>query len=147
MTQFVEFPVRSPFIDALGLKLVRADNGVSEVMLSLEPMHTNTWGVAHGGLTMTLLDVALSLAARSAGEPSGVVTVELNTSFMQPGRGELRAHGRVMHQSSTMAFCEGEVRDASGAFVAKALGTFKYLRKLAVGRTIVEQAEPGGDAP
>ncbi len=147
MTQFVDFPVRSPFIDALGLKLVRADDGVSEVRVALEPMHLNTWGVAHGGLTMTLLDVALSLAARSAGGESGVVTVELNTTFMQPGRGELRAHGRVMHQSSTMAFCEGEIRDETGAFVAKALGTFKYLRKLAVGRTIVEQQSPGGDAP
>jgi uncharacterized protein (TIGR00369 family) len=146
MTQFVDFPVRSPFIDALGLKLVRADDGVSEVLVTLESMHLNTWGVAHGGLTMTLLDVAVSLAARSAGGASGVVTVELNTTFMQPGKGQLRAHGRVMHQSSTMAFCEGEVRDETGAFVAKALGTFKYLRKLAVGRTIVEQ-QPGGDAP
>ncbi|HTJ92140.1 MAG TPA: PaaI family thioesterase, partial [Pararobbsia sp.] len=72
MTQFLDFPIRSPFIDTLGLKLVRADEGISEVMLALEPMHLNTWGVAHGGLTMTLLDVALSLAARSAGGNSGV---------------------------------------------------------------------------
>jgi uncharacterized protein (TIGR00369 family) len=147
MDSFVEFPIRSPFIEALGLKLVKAEDGVSEVMLALETMHLNTWGVAHGGLTMTLLDVALSLAARSAGGQSGVVTVDLTTTFMQPGRGELRAYGRVMHQSSTMAFCEGEVRDESGAFVAKAMGTFKYLRKLAVGRTILEQPQAGGDAP
>jgi uncharacterized protein (TIGR00369 family) len=139
MSEFIEFPVRSPFIDALGIRLVRAEDGVSEVELTLEPQHLNTWGVAHGGLTMALLDVALSMAARSAANQTGVVTVELNTSFMQPGRGELRAHARVMHQSSTMAFCEGEVRDASGAFVAKAIGTFKYMRKLAVGRIIVEQ--------
>jgi uncharacterized protein (TIGR00369 family) len=141
MPDFIEFPVRSPFIDSLGMRLVRAEDGVSEVALTLEPHHLNTWGVAHGGLTMSMLDVALSLAARSAANDSGVVTVEMNTSFMQPGRGELHAHARVMHQSSTMAFCEGEVRDASGAFVAKAIGTFKYLRKLAVGRTIVEQAK------
>jgi uncharacterized protein (TIGR00369 family) len=139
MSEFIEFPVRSPFIDSLGMRLVRAEDGVSEVVLTLEPQHLNTWGVAHGGLTMSMLDVALSMAARSAANDSGVVTVEMNTSFMQPGRGELRAHARVMHQSSTMAFCEGEVRDAHGAFVAKAIGTFKYMRKLAVGRTIVEQ--------
>jgi uncharacterized protein (TIGR00369 family) len=139
MSEFIEFPVRSPFIDSLGMRLVRAEDGVSEVVLTLEPQHLNTWGVAHGGLTMSMLDVALSMAARSAANDSGVVTVEMNTSFMQPGRGELRAHARVMHQSSTMAFCEGEVRDANGAFVAKAIGTFKYMRKLAVGRTIVEQ--------
>ncbi|CAB3799784.1 PaaI family thioesterase [Pararobbsia alpina] len=141
MSEFIEFPVRSPFIDALGMRLVRAEDGVSEVVLTLEPQHLNAWGVAHGGLTMSMLDVALSMAARSAANQSGVVTVEMNTSFMQPGRGELRAHARVMHQSSTMAFCEGEIRDASGAFVAKAIGTFKHVRKLAVGRAIVEQQE------
>jgi acyl-coenzyme A thioesterase PaaI-like protein len=27
-----------------------------------------------------------------------------------------------------MAFCEGEVRDAEGRLIAKAMGTFKYLK-------------------
>ncbi len=63
MPEFIEFPVRSPFIDSLWMRLVRAEDGVSEIELTLEPQHLNTWGVAHGGLTMTLLDVALSLAA------------------------------------------------------------------------------------
>jgi hypothetical protein len=51
----------------------------------------------------------------------------------------LRAFGRVLHRSTTMAYCEGEVRDCEGHFVAKALGTFKYMRRLAVGRDVVEQ--------
>lgn len=49
-----------------------------------------------------------------------------------------------------MAYCEGEVRDSDGNFVAKALGTFKYMRRLAVGRDIKRQrsrtapdAQPG----
>ncbi|CAH2790839.1 MAG: Thioesterase [uncultured Caballeronia sp.] len=67
-----------------------------------------------------------------------LVTVEMKVNFMQPGRGELRAFTRVLHRSTTMAYCEGEIRDSEGHFVAKALGTFKYMhmRKLAVGRDI-----------
>jgi len=132
--------IESPFVDHLGVRLVAAADGASEVELQLDPTHMNTWQVAHGGVTMTLADVALATAARSlAGDGIGVVTVEMKVNFLQPGRGELRAFGRVLHRSTTMAYCEGEVRDSEGHFVAKALGTFKYMRRLAVGRDIVEQ--------
>jgi uncharacterized protein (TIGR00369 family) len=140
--------LESPFVDHLGVRLVSAADGESEVALALALTHLNTWHVAHGGVTMTLADVALAAAARSlADDGVGVVTVEMKVNFMQPGRGELRAFGRVLHRSSTMAYCEGEVRDSAGHFVAKALGTFKYMRRLAVGRDVVEQKRrhvPGG---
>jgi uncharacterized protein (TIGR00369 family) len=132
--------LESPFVDHLGVQLVSAADGVSEVVLPLAPDHMNTWAVAHGGVTMTLADVALAMAARSlAGDGVGVVTVEMKVNFMQPGRGELRASGRVLHRSTTMAYCEGEIRDSEGHFVAKALGTFKYMRRLAVGRDVTHQ--------
>ena len=132
--------IESPFVDHLGVRLVSAANGASELVLPLAGTHLNSWDVAHGGITMTLADVALATAARSlADEGVGVVTVEMKVNFMQPGRGELRAFGRVLHRSTTMAYCEGEVRDSEGHFVAKALGTFKYMRRLAVGRDVVEQ--------
>jgi uncharacterized protein (TIGR00369 family) len=132
--------IESPFVDGLGVELVKAADGESEVRMPLAEGHLNTWGIAHGGVTMTLCDVALAMAARSvAGDGIGVVTVEMKVNFMQPGRGELRGFGRVLHRSTTMAYCEGEIRDSEGHFVAKALGTFKYMRRLAVGRDIVRQ--------
>ncbi|WP_321784612.1 PaaI family thioesterase [Burkholderia pyrrocinia] len=143
--------IESPFVDLLGVQLVSAKDGASEIVLPLEERHMNTWSIAHGGVTMTLADIALAMAARSLTDDGvGVVTVEMKVNFMQPGRGELRAYGRVMHRSTTMAYCEGEVRDSDGNFVAKALGTFKYMRRLAVGRDIKRQrsrtapdAQPG----
>lgn len=143
--------LESPFVDLIGAELIHARDGASEVRLDLETKHHNTWGVAHGGIVMTLADVALAQAARSLTDDGiGVVTVELKVNFMQPGKGVLHAYGRVMHRSTTMAFCEGEVRDADGTFVAKALGTFKYVKRLAVGRDVARQrmrtdanAQPG----
>ncbi|MDE1184348.1 PaaI family thioesterase [Paraburkholderia sp.] len=132
--------VESPFVDHLGVQVVSALDGESEVVLPLAADHMNTWAVAHGGVTMTLADVALAMAARSlAADGVGVVTVEMKVNFMQPGRGELRGFARVLHRSTTMAYCEGEIRDSEGHFVAKALGTFKYMRKLAVGRDVTHQ--------
>ncbi|ALS64507.1 phenylacetic acid degradation protein [Pandoraea apista] len=138
--------IRSGFIDHLGIELLSAEGGESVLRLSLAPQHLNSWEVMHGGVTMAMLDVALSTACRSvAPEGSGVVTIEMKTSFMQPGTGEMRAFGRLLHRSTTMAYCEGEVRDVNDKLVAKAMGTFKYLRRLAVGRTVREQRRP--DAP
>lgn len=136
--------IRSGFIDHLGIELLRAEGGESELRLSLAAQHLNSWEVMHGGVTMALLDIAMSTACRSmAPEGTGVVTIEMKTSFMQPGAGEMRAFGRLLHRSTTMAYCEGEVRDANGKLVAKAMGTFKYLRRLAVGRDVREQRRPG----
>lgn len=135
--------IQSGFIDHLGIEFVRAEAGESELRLPLQKHHLNSWEVMHGGVTMAMLDVALSLAGRSASpDGSGVVTIEMKTNFMQPGVGEMRAYGHVMHRSSTMVFCEGEVRDAEGKLVAKAMGTFKYLRRLAVGREVRRQQRP-----
>jgi acyl-coenzyme A thioesterase PaaI-like protein len=66
-----------------------------------------------------------------------VVTVEMKTSFMRPAEGELRAVGKLLHRTTTLAFCEGHVHNHRGEICAHASGTFKYLRGLPVdGRRI-----------
>lgn len=134
----MEFLVHIPFVQELGLELLRLEPGQAELALSLRETQTNSWGVAHGGVTMTLLDVAMAHAARSPSQPGGapqpgVVTLEMKTSFMRPGQGRLTATGRLMHRTASLAFTEGTVRDAAGEVVAHATGTFKYMRGLPVG--------------
>lgn len=131
----VEDPVGSldaiPFMRELGVRLVRAEAGASELTLHLEPRHMNSWGVGHGGVVMALLDVAMARAGRTMERSAtGTVTVEMKTSFFAPARGRLRALGRVLHRSITMAYCEAELYDGDDKLVAKALGTFKFLRRL-----------------
>jgi uncharacterized protein (TIGR00369 family) len=130
-------PVHSPFIEYLGMRTVSAADGECEVVLPLDAHHLNVWDVAHGGVIMTMLDIAMGGAARSltTGE-TGVVTVEMKTNFMRPGSGALRGLGRVLHKSTTMAYCEGEIFDPQGRMIAKALGTFKYVRGLAANRQV-----------
>lgn len=129
-------PVDIPFVERLGLALERYADGEARVALALQAWHTNSFEVAHGGVLMTMLDVALALAARSRfnaraepGQEVGMVTIEMKTSFMQPGRGRLVAHGTCVHASLQLAFCEGELRDAEGELVARASGTFKAVRQ------------------
>lgn len=122
-------PAEVPFLADLGLTL--ADDG-DTLQLTLLPRHLNRRGVAHGGLLMTLLDAALTRAARRADPHNhAVATVELKTSFLQPGRGTLLARGQCVHRSGTLAFCEAEVCDADGASIARASATLRYLRTAA----------------
>lgn len=131
----LKFPVHIPFVEQLGFELHSIGDGQAELRVDLKEGHLNSWEVAHGGVLMTLLDVAMAHAARSIhrDQPDfgpGVVTVEMKTSFMRPGEGELRAAGKLLHRSTTMAFCEGSVIGEDGKLCAHATGTFKYLRAL-----------------
>ena len=127
------FPVDNPFLEELGVEFLQMADGEAQVALDLAPRHMNSWHVSHGGLTMTLLDVAMSLAGRSLyPDAKAAVTVDMNTSFVQPGGrpgGRLIAKGKAFHRSTTMCFCEGEVWNGD-KLVAKSMGTFKYLKRL-----------------
>jgi acyl-CoA thioesterase len=129
MAQSISFPNDIPFIKDLGVEFISAESGRAVVALDLAPRHLNSWSVAHGGVLMTLLDVAMAVAGRSLqGVEGGGVTVEMKTSFVQPANAGTRliATGHAFHRSSTMAFCDGEVRDAQDRLIAKSMGTFKY---------------------
>jgi len=131
----MRFPLHIPFVEALGFELHHFEGGKAELRVDLDLAHLNAWEVAHGGVLMTMLDVAMAHAARSihAHEPDhgpGVVTVEMKTSFMRPAEGRLRAAATLLHRSTTMAFCEASVFDDDNHLCAHATGTFKYLRKL-----------------
>ncbi|GIZ51244.1 PaaI family thioesterase [Noviherbaspirillum aridicola] len=133
------FPAEIPFLHDLGVEFLGMENGEAAIALNLEKRHMNSWQVTHGGVTMTLLDVVMSMAGRSLDpDARGGVTVEMKTSFLQPcGRagGRIVAKGRAFHRSTTMCFCDGELWDGD-KLVAKAMGTFKYLKRLDVAKKL-----------
>lgn len=133
------FPAEIPFLHDLGVEFHGMADGRAEIALTLQPRHMNSWHVTHGGVVMTLLDVVMSMAGRSLDpEARGGVTIEMKTSFMEPGGkagGRIVAKGHAFHRSRTMCFCEGELWDGD-RLVAKAMGTFKFLKRTDAGPRI-----------
>jgi len=129
----------NPFLHDLGVEFLEMEDGHARLSLDLTERHMNSWQITHGGVIMTMLDVVMAMAGRSLHEDlKGVVTVEMKTSFLQPGGvagGRIEARGKAFHQSTTMCFCEGEVWNGD-RLVAKAMGTFKYLRRLKSGENM-----------
>jgi uncharacterized protein (TIGR00369 family) len=129
----MNFGVNIPFVQLLGFELQQFDDGQSELHYDPKAEHLNSFGVVHGGACMTLLDVTMAAAARSAQKDMGVVTIEMKTTFMQAARGKLAGKGRLMHRTATMAFTEATIYDAEGKPCAHATGTFKYVKRLPTG--------------
>jgi uncharacterized protein (TIGR00369 family) len=120
------FDIVIPFADLLGVRCVSQAPGHVVTSLALRPELENSWGVAHGGVTMSLLDVTLGMAAKAVDvRATGSVTVELKVNFLAAARGTLTGEGFARRAGRSLVFAEGELRDADGAVTAKATGTFK----------------------
>ncbi|MDB5778522.1 MAG: hypothetical protein JWP79_3409 [Polaromonas sp.] len=128
----MNFGAEIPFVTHLGFTLELFEGGESVLGYMPRPEHLNSFAVTHGGACMTLLDVAMAVAARSVQKDMGVVTIEMKTSFMRPAPGDgtpLTAKGRLMHRTATLAFVEATIYDAQGQACAHSTGTFKYVRR------------------
>ncbi|MFH1872413.1 MAG: PaaI family thioesterase [Pseudomonadota bacterium] len=123
-----------PFIELLGLKRESAVAGRSRLTLELRPELRNMYDAFHGGVIMTMLDVAMAGAAVSSrNHEYNVITVAMSTSFLRPGVGTLVAQGRAVPQGASLCACEAEIVDAEGQVVAKAIGTFKFRKLMHAG--------------
>ena len=125
----MNFAVDIPFVDLLGFELEIFEAGEARIRYASNPDHFNAAGVTHGGALMTLLDVAMATAARSVQKDTGLVTIAMNTTFMQTARGQLSCKGRLIHRSESLAFTEATVYDEAGQSCAHATGTFKFMRR------------------
>jgi uncharacterized protein (TIGR00369 family) len=117
-----------PFMKHCRIERAEAPAGRARFIVEAASPLTNTRGHAHGGLLMTMLDLALGHAALAAVEgATSFATIGLQTSFLQPGAGRITAEGRVLRAGRSIVFCEGDVRDADGSLLAHATGTFKPI--------------------
>ena len=123
-----EFTRNIPFSEHLGIKVDALEKGMARLSMVIKPEFMTSWGTAHGGSILSLLDITLSMSARTLYDPPrSVMTIDLSTQFISTATGLLRAEGRVMKAGKSTIFCEGEARDEKGDLVAKAIGTFRAL--------------------
>ena len=123
-----DFMQKIPFSQHLGIKADALENGVARLSMLVRPEFMTSWGTAHGGSILALLDITLSMTARTLYDPPrSIMTIDLSTQFIGTATGVLKSEGRVMKAGKSTIFCEGEVRSEAGELVAKAIGTFRAL--------------------
>ncbi|QKH33626.1 PaaI family thioesterase [Achromobacter pestifer] len=124
------FGLTIPFMHFIGLVPESIAPAYARASLPWRADLANSRGDVHGGTLMSVLDFTLSAAARgSADGKEGMATIDMNTSFLSPGTGDLVIEARCLRKGASIAFCEGEVRRADGELVARATATFKIIRR------------------
>jgi uncharacterized protein (TIGR00369 family) len=124
---------RQFFMQLLGFKITEISEGIIAGELELKDVHKQHKGFVHGGVIATVADIVAGFAAVSlVPKDHHVVTVELKTSYLNPGLGEkLFAKGWVLKQGRKLNFCEAEVYSISGenepVLIAKASATMATL--------------------
>jgi len=122
-----DYQKKIPFVSHLKIFTESLGEGTARLSLPIEPHLANSLGTVHGGAIMSLLDVAVCTAARTLHPESlGVVTIDLSASFVGGGRGaKLFADARVLKDTKSMTFVEGEAKNEDGSIVAKVIATVR----------------------
>jgi uncharacterized protein (TIGR00369 family) len=126
-----EYQKKIPFLSHLKIHTEALGEGTARLSLPVEPHLKNSLGTVHGGVIMSLLDVALCTAARTLHPESiGVITIDLSTSFIGGGKGSrLFADSRVLRDGKSLIFVEAEAKNEDGSLVAKAIATVRVRLK------------------
>jgi len=119
---------KTPFTRLIGMQRDYSEGGKAQISLDPHADLGNVIGAVHGGVVVTMLDVVMASAAVSRVDfQKTVVTLNLDTCFLAPGRGVLIAQGEVVTSDDDVAWCQAQVSDVQGLLVAKAHGSFRYL--------------------
>jgi acyl-CoA thioesterase len=126
-----EYQKKIPFLSHLKILTETLGEGSARLSMPIEPHLMNSPGTAHGGVIMSLLDVAVCTAARTLHPESiGVITIDLSTSFIGGATGKkLFAEARVLRDGRSMSFTEAEAKNEDGSLVAKAIATVRVRHK------------------
>jgi uncharacterized protein (TIGR00369 family) len=110
------FFAASPFMVDLGVEPTAVGEGTVTTELKLASRHMQHTGQAHAGVMASLADHSMGAAAQTVA-PDGhwILTAELKTSLLRPGRGErLLCEARVVKAGRMLSFTEAEVYGVSG---------------------------------
>ena len=69
---------KDAFSEWLGITIVTIEPGFAKITMKIEEVHTNGFGIAHGGIGYSLADSALAFASNSRGRVAVSVTTHIN---------------------------------------------------------------------
>ena len=76
-----EFTKQIPFSEHLGIKVDSLEKGVARLSMAMRPEFMTSWGTAHGGSILALLDITLSMTARTLYDPPrSIMTIRARAS-------------------------------------------------------------------
>ncbi|MBD9483015.1 PaaI family thioesterase [Pseudomonas sp. PDM14] len=118
----------SNFSQLLGMTIVKAADGESEIRMGMQEQLLNLHGKMHGGAIFSLLDTALGQASHSLFDGrAGSVTLECKINYIRGvSEGEIVARAKVVNAGRKVHVLEAQVHQGE-KLVAMAQATFAVL--------------------
>lgn len=115
----------------LGMYPIEVSEGSAVFAMEPDDRMMNPIGSIHGGIAATILDSVMGCAVHTTLEPGqGYTTQQLNLHYlraMQPGMGEVRAIGSVLHRGRRQATAEAQLVGPDGKLIAHGTTTCLVL--------------------
>ncbi len=110
------------------MRLARASETTWQAALTLDARHINNGGVCHGGVYMSVADVAMGAAASETADGTPCATIDFNAHFMAAAKeGQtLLAFARLNRRVSGICFMDCEIW-GGGRQCLRANGIWKEL--------------------
>ena len=119
----------NPFQHFVGIEVLKLGGGKSVLQLELKEHHFNLYGIPHGGVHATLLDIAMGTAASfpdSSGTEVDSVTLNLSIDYIAPPSSRiLIAKGKITKKGKSIAYCTAEIFDEDETLIASGRSIFK----------------------
>ena len=119
----------NPFQHFVGIEVIQLGDGKSVLQLELKGHHFNLYGIPHGGVHATLLDIAMGTAASfpdNSGREVDSVTLNLSVDYIaSPASKTLIARGKVTKKGKSIAYCTAEIFDEDKTLIASGRSIFK----------------------
>ena len=124
---------RNPFQHYVGIEVLELGGGESVLQLELKEHHFNLYGIPHGGVHATLLDIAMGTAASfpdKSGREVDSVTLNLSVDYIAPPSSNiLTAKGLVSKKGKSIAYCTAEIFDENKKLVSSGRSIFKLYNR------------------
>lgn len=119
----------NPFVEMLGVELLELELGEAVCRLRVEEKHERRGGFVHGGVTASLVDTVMALAAATYLKPGeNSVTIDLTVHYLRPiFGGAVVAKAKVLRAGKRIITLSAEVFDEKGELAATAISTYSKI--------------------
>ncbi len=127
--QIVRFYHHNTFTDHLRMQIRPEKDGQVWLELTPDEIHMNLYGIAHGGVLMSMADTVMGAACLTCNKK--VVTMNLSMDFLHavPMMQKIIGKATVLHDGAHTMACECEIMSEEGKLFAKAHGVFYVIGK------------------
>jgi len=108
-----------PYFKFMNVTVLSTSNGYAKVTLPMKDAYSNTYGISHGGVIASLVDMVSGVALRTL--KLRIVTIEVTTDYLKMVSltDQLTAEAKVVHEGNKILHADVNVVNQDGALVAR----------------------------